>query len=79
MQHVIDYTPYEGLEVTGWPVATIRRGEVVMRDGKVQAEPGSGQFLPRGAVRPDQADRRAAERLRRLAVRVSHRCFKAMV
>jgi dihydropyrimidinase len=47
MQHIIDYTPYEGLEVTGWPVATIRRGEIVMRDGKVQATPGSGQFLAR--------------------------------
>ena len=48
MQHAIDYTPYEGMEVTGWPVMTIRRGEVVMRDGKVQAEPGTGRFLPRG-------------------------------
>lgn len=48
MQHIIDYTPYEGLEVTGWPVATLRRGEVVMHNGKVQAEPGSGQYLPRG-------------------------------
>jgi dihydropyrimidinase len=48
MQHVIDYTPYEGLEVTGWPVATVRRGEVVMRGGKVQAAPGGGQFLARG-------------------------------
>ncbi|HUU35545.1 MAG TPA: amidohydrolase family protein, partial [Vicinamibacterales bacterium] len=48
LQHVIDYTPYEGLEVTGWPVATIRRGEVVMRDGVVEAAPGSGRFLPRG-------------------------------
>ena len=48
LQHVIDYTPYEGMEVTGWPVATIRRGEVAMRDGKVQAAPGSGQFLARG-------------------------------
>jgi dihydropyrimidinase len=48
MQHAIDYTPYEGLEVTGWPVATLRRGEVVMQDGHVQAEPGSGRFLPRG-------------------------------
>jgi dihydropyrimidinase len=47
LQHIIDYTPYEGLEVTGWPVATIRRGEIVMRDGKVQADPGSGQFLAR--------------------------------
>jgi len=48
MQHVIDYTPYEGLEVTGWPVATVRRGEVVMQDGRVHAEPGSGRYLPVG-------------------------------
>ena len=48
MQHVIDYTPYEGMEVTGWPVATVKGGRVAMRDGKVQAEPGTGQFLPRG-------------------------------
>lgn len=47
MQQAIDYTPYEGLEVTGWPVATVKSGRVVMRDGKVQAEPGTGQFLPR--------------------------------
>ena len=47
LQHVIDYTPYEGLEVIGWPVATLLRGQVVMRDGRVQAEPGSGQFLAR--------------------------------
>ena len=55
MQQAIDYTPYEGMQVTGWPVATLRRGEVVMRDGTVQAEPGSGRFLPRGpyeAIRP---------------------------
>ncbi len=48
LQQAIDYTPYEGLEVTGWPVMTLRRGEVVMQDGRVQAEPGSGQFLARG-------------------------------
>lgn len=47
LQQAIDYTPYEGLDVTGWPVATLRRGELVMRDGRVQAEPGSGQFLAR--------------------------------
>ncbi|MGI4796329.1 MAG: dihydropyrimidinase, partial [Janthinobacterium lividum] len=26
LQQAIDYTPYEGLEVTGWPVMTLRRG-----------------------------------------------------
>lgn len=48
LQQAIDYTPYEGLEVTGWPMMTLRRGEVAMQDGRVQAEPGSGQFLARG-------------------------------
>ncbi|HET6234208.1 MAG TPA: dihydropyrimidinase [Acetobacteraceae bacterium] len=47
LQHVIDYTPYEGLQVTGWPVATVKGGQVAMRDGKVQAEPGTGKFLAR--------------------------------
>lgn len=55
MQHAIDYTPYEGLEVTGWPVATIRRGEVVMQGGAVRAAPGSGRYLavgPYDMIRP---------------------------
>jgi len=47
MAHAIDYTPYEGLEVTGWPVATLRRGALVMQDGATLAEPGSGRFLAR--------------------------------
>src|SRR5271165_1070092 len=48
LQHHIDYTPYEGRVVTGWPVTTVKGGRVVMRDGTVQAEPGSGRFLARG-------------------------------
>jgi dihydropyrimidinase len=48
MQHAIDYTPYDGVEVIGWPVMTISRGRVVMNQGNVNAEPGSGQFLARG-------------------------------
>jgi dihydropyrimidinase len=55
MQHAVDYTPYEGVEVTGWPTATIRRGTVVMRDGHVQAEAGSGRYLavaPYDMIRP---------------------------
>jgi dihydropyrimidinase len=44
-----DYSPYEGWEVTGWPVLTLRRGEVVYRDGEVLGRPGSGMLLRRGA------------------------------
>ncbi len=47
MQHAIDYTPYEGKTVKGWPVLTMRRGAVVMADGRVDAEPGTGRYIPR--------------------------------
>jgi dihydropyrimidinase len=47
LHHAIDYTPWEGFAVKGWPGTTIRRGEVAMRDGEVLAAPGSGRFLAR--------------------------------
>jgi dihydropyrimidinase len=42
-----DYTPYEGLEVTGWPVLTMVRGRTVVRDGALVGEKGYGTYLPR--------------------------------
>jgi dihydropyrimidinase len=60
MQHAIDYTPYDGVEVIGWPVMTLSRGRVVMSEGNVNAEPGSGQFLARGPyemISPSRTDR----------------------
>jgi dihydropyrimidinase len=42
-----DYTPYEGIVCTGWPVETILRGETIVRDGKLVAKKGAGAFLPR--------------------------------
>jgi len=48
MHQGADYTPYEGLAVTGWPVMTILRGKVVAEEGRILAEPGDGVFLRRG-------------------------------
>lgn len=42
-----DYTPYEGLEITGWPILTMVRGNVIVREGKLMAEKGVGTYLPR--------------------------------
>ena len=42
-----DYTPYEGMTVTGWPVMTLSRGEAIWNDGEVTAEPGRGRWLKR--------------------------------
>ena len=33
------WTPFDGLTVCGWPVATIIRGQVVMRDDELQGSP----------------------------------------
>lgn len=47
------WTPYDGMTVTGWPVGTIVRGSIVMRDGQLLAK-GHGQpvrfleALPKG-------------------------------
>jgi dihydroorotase len=33
------WTPYDGVTVTGWPMATIIRGRIVMRDGELLDKP----------------------------------------
>jgi dihydroorotase len=38
------WTPFAGMEITGWPVATIVRGQVVMREDEVLGEP-SGRLV----------------------------------
>src|SRR5215469_11529860 len=45
MHDAMDNTPYEGRKITGWPVTTISRGEVVWGDGEVTGTAGRGQFL----------------------------------
>ncbi len=56
---VIDYNVFEGKKVTGLPRYTLSRGEVVFRDGTVQAELGRGRFVKR---EPFAADARALKR-----------------
>ena len=47
MHYATDYTPYEGMRVTGWPVMTLLAGKVVCEEGRILGEPGDGRFLPR--------------------------------
>lgn len=59
MHHAGDYTPWEGVEVTGFPVATYVRGRCVFADGRPVAETGGGAHLPREAGPPtDPLNRR---------------------
>lgn len=42
---VSDFSPYAGIELTGWPVRTILRGRTIVLDGEVVSEPGRGRYL----------------------------------
>lgn len=43
----VDYTPYEGMRLIGYPVLTISRGTVLYDDGMFTGPQGHGRFLER--------------------------------
>ena len=45
-----DYSVYQGWNVTGWPVLTLRRGQVVFRQDEVVGQPGGGRVLACGSA-----------------------------
>jgi dihydropyrimidinase len=45
--HVSDYSPWEGWQITGWPVLTILRGKVIAERGKLLGSTSDGRLLTR--------------------------------
>lgn len=45
LHHAVDYTPYEGMTIKGWPAMTLSRGETVWADGQFRGRPGHGEYL----------------------------------
>jgi dihydropyrimidinase len=43
----VDYTPYEGFELHGYPVMTMLRGRMIVENGKFSGAPGEGRYLSR--------------------------------
>jgi dihydropyrimidinase len=44
----VDYTIYEGFKVKGYPIATVARGEVIVKEGQFATDSSAnGLFLPR--------------------------------
>jgi dihydropyrimidinase len=41
----VDYCPYEGWEVRGYPITVLSRGEVIVRNSEYTGTPGRGRFL----------------------------------
>jgi dihydropyrimidinase len=50
MHDNMEYTPYEGMTVTGWPTTVIQRGKVVIENNTLLAERGAGEFVPRNRI-----------------------------
>lgn len=46
----VGYNPFAGQTVRGYPETVLRRGEVVVADGRLKAAPGSGRFVPMQAA-----------------------------
>jgi len=50
LHDAMDYTPFEGMRVTGWPACTIARGEIVWDGQSVRGEAGRGRFVARAPL-----------------------------
>ncbi|WP_287497264.1 dihydropyrimidinase [Pandoraea sp. CB10b_02] len=57
----VGYTPYEGRTVKGWPEIVVSAGRVIVADGRLDAAPGSGRFIARGAPEPHTVEREISE------------------
>ena len=50
MESRVDFTPWDGVQMTGRPVLTVSRGRIVMQDGKVDGDAaGHGRLLAQEA------------------------------
>lgn len=57
-----DYTPYEGMEIQGWPTTVILGGRIMIHDGQLIGPRGAGRHRSRqlSALSAPAHDRRAA-------------------
>ena len=50
MHDNMEFTPYEGMHITGWPTTVIQRGGVIVENNELQVERGAGRFVPRRTI-----------------------------
>jgi len=47
MHDNMDYNPFQGMEIKGWPITVLNRGRRIVEDGALRANPGDGRFIAR--------------------------------
>jgi len=50
MHDNMEFTPYEGMHITGWPTTVVQRGGVIIENNKLQVDRGAGSFVPRKTI-----------------------------
>ncbi|HEY6640941.1 dihydropyrimidinase [Povalibacter sp.] len=45
LHHNVDYTPYEGMQLSSWPDMVFSRGELIIENGECLGQRGRGQYL----------------------------------
>lgn len=48
----VGYTPYEGMNLRGWPETVVSAGRIIVENETLFAEAGSGRFIPRTPPEP---------------------------
>ncbi len=43
----VDWTPYDGIEMHGWPETTISRGQIIVDKEQFYGRQGQGRFVAR--------------------------------
>jgi dihydropyrimidinase len=52
MKDNVGYTPYEGMQLTGWPTTVLCRGRIVVENDELKAAKGNGRYIARGVPAP---------------------------
>lgn len=50
----VDYTPFEGISLQGYPIITILRGKIIVKDGIFYGNKGDGKYLKRGITKDEK-------------------------
>jgi len=45
LQSHSDFSLYQGWTLKGWPILTMVRGKIVMKDGEIVGSKGHGRFI----------------------------------
>lgn len=62
LHHNVDYTPFEGMTVQGWPITVLSRGKVICDKGELLSGMDHGSFLECGTPEPAKAMQKQSDR-----------------